>query len=44
MVREYVPYLDRDEPLTDHIEKIAPMFTSGEFLDAVPQEVEAYNW
>jgi len=44
MVREYVPYLDRDEPLTDHIEKIASMFTSGEFLDAVPQEVEAYNW
>jgi len=44
IVRQHVPYLDHDEPLTDHIEKIASMFTSGEFLDAVPQEVEAYNW
>ncbi len=44
IVRQHVPYLDHDEPLTDHIEKIASMFTSGEFLDAVPQEVQAYNW
>ena len=44
IVRKYVPYLDHDEPLTDHIEKIASLFTSGEFLVAVPQEVDAYNW
>lgn len=44
MVREHVPYLDHDEPLTDYVEKIAAMYASGEFLDAVPQRVEAYNW
>jgi len=44
MVRERVPYLDHDEPLTDHIEAIAEMYASGEFLKAVPQEVTAYNW
>ncbi|MFQ5548200.1 MAG: histidine ammonia-lyase [Woeseia sp.] len=44
MVRETVPYLDHDEPLTDHIETIAARFASGEFLEALPQEVEAYNW
>lgn len=44
MVREHVPYLDHDEPLTDHIQALAAMYASGEFLQAVPQEVEAYNW
>jgi len=44
MVRKYVPYLDHDEPLTDHIESIAAMYLSGEILQAVPQEVNAYNW
>ncbi|MFQ6004206.1 MAG: histidine ammonia-lyase [Woeseia sp.] len=44
MVRETVPYLDHDEPLTDHIETVAARFASGEFLEAVPQEVEAYSW
>ena len=44
MVRNSVPYLDHDEPLTDYIESIAAMFASGEFLQAVPQEVDAYNW
>ena len=44
LVREHVPYLDHDEPLTDHIEALAAMFASGEFLKAVPQEVKAYNW
>ena len=44
MVREHVPYLDHDEPLTDHLETLAAMFASGEFLKAVPQEVKAYNW
>jgi len=44
IVRKHVPYLDHDEPLTDHIEIIAAMYASGEFLKAVPQGVEAYNW
>ncbi len=44
MVREHVPYLDHDEPLTDHLETLAAMYASGEFLKAVPQEVKAYNW
>lgn len=44
MVRKHVPYLDHDEPLTDHIEAIAAAYASGEFLNAVPQEVTAYNW
>ncbi len=44
MVREHVPYLDHDLPLTDYIEKVAAMYASGEFLRAVPPEVDAYNW
>ncbi|MCK5350430.1 MAG: aromatic amino acid lyase, partial [Desulfobacula sp.] len=44
MVRQHVPYLDYDVPLTDHIESIAAMFANGELLQAVPQEVDAYNW
>ena len=44
VVREHVPYLDHDEPLTDHIEKIAAMYASGEFLRALPQGIDAYNW
>jgi len=44
MVREHVPYLDYDVPLTDYIEKIAALFASGEFLQAVPQDVDSYNW
>jgi histidine ammonia-lyase len=44
MVREHVPYLDHDEPLTDHIETIANIFARGKFLKAIPKEVEAYNW
>jgi len=39
-----VPYLDHDEPLTDHIETIAALFASGELLQAVPQNVDSYNW
>jgi phenylalanine aminomutase (D-beta-phenylalanine forming) len=44
MVRKHVPYLDYDVPLTDYIEEIAAMFASGEFLQAVPQDVDSYNW
>ena len=44
MVRQRVPYLDHDEPTTDYIESIAAMFANGDFLQAVPQEVDAYNW
>jgi len=44
IVREQVPYLDHDEPLTDHIEGVAARFARGDFLKAIPQEVTAYNW
>jgi len=44
IVRAHVPYLDYDVPLTDYIEKVAAMFASGEFLQAVPQHVDSYNW
>ena len=43
MVRKSVPYLDHDEPLTDHIESVAAMLASGELLQALPREVDAYN-
>ena len=44
MVREHVPYLDHDEPLTDHIEAIASLYANGAFLQAVPAGVGAYDW
>jgi histidine ammonia-lyase len=44
MVRERVPYLDHDEPLTDYIEAVAGMFETGELLDALPAGDEAYDW
>ena len=44
LVRRKVPYLDHDEPLTDHIEAVAAMYASGELLQALPPEVDAYNW
>jgi len=44
LVRCKVPYLDHDEPLTDHIEAVAAMYASGELLQALPPEVDAYNW
>ncbi|NIA27792.1 MAG: aromatic amino acid lyase [Desulfobulbaceae bacterium] len=44
LVRCKVPYLDHDEPLTDHIEGVAAMYASGELLQALPPEVDAYNW
>jgi histidine ammonia-lyase len=44
MVREKVPYLDHDEPLTDHIEAVASMFESGKLLEALPEDSGAYDW
>jgi histidine ammonia-lyase len=44
VVREKVPYLDHDEPLTDHLEVIADLFKSGALLEALPVNVDAYNW
>ena len=44
MVREHVPYLDHDEPLTDHIEAIAALYANGALLNAVPAGVSAYDW
>jgi histidine ammonia-lyase len=44
MVREKVPYLDHDEPMTDHIEAVAAMFESGALLEALPKDTDAYDW
>ncbi len=43
-VRELVPYLDHDEPMTDYIEAVAELLASGELLEAVPAECAGYNW
>jgi len=43
-VRQYVPYLDHDEPLTDILECIADLFARGELLDTVPREIVEYRW
>ncbi len=44
LVREEVPYLDYDIPLTDHIETVAALFESGKLLEAIPESVTAYDW
>lgn len=44
LVREQVPYLDHDVPLTDYLETVAAMYASGDFLKALPPGVDAYNW
>ncbi|MHA1114204.1 MAG: HAL/PAL/TAL family ammonia-lyase, partial [Alphaproteobacteria bacterium] len=43
-VRETVPYLDYDTPLTDHLESAAALLRSGRLLRAVPPTVSAYDW
>jgi histidine ammonia-lyase len=44
LVREQVPYLDHDEPLTDHLETLAGLFQSGALLQALPADLDAYHW
>ncbi len=44
LVREKMPYLDHDEPMTDYIETVAAMFQTGELLAALPDDSEAYDW
>ena len=44
VVREKVPYLDHDEPMTDHLEAAADLFQSGALLKALPPNVDAYDW
>ncbi len=44
ILRQTVPYLDRDVALTDYIEAVAALFESGELLDALPKERGAYDW
>lgn len=44
LVREQVPYLDHDEPLTDHLETLADLFRSGALLQALPADIDAYDW
>ncbi len=44
IVRQKVPFLDRDEPLTDHLEAAAELFQSGALLEAVPANLDCYDW
>ncbi len=44
IVRKKVPFLDQDEPLTDHIEAVAALYESGDLLEAVPADIDSYNW
>jgi histidine ammonia-lyase len=44
IVRKKMPYLDHDEPLTDHIETVASLFESGSLLEALPAGNGAYDW
>lgn len=44
IVRTKVPYLDHDEPLTDHIENAAALLRSGELLDAVAPSLTSFVW
>ncbi len=44
LVREKVPYLDHDEPLTDHIEAAADLMLSGELLTALPADADSFDW
>jgi histidine ammonia-lyase len=44
MVREVVPYLDYDFPLTDFAEALADQLISGKLSEALPTDIDAYNW
>jgi len=44
LVRQRIPYLDHDEPMTDLLEIAAELFESGALLEALPPNVEAYDW
>jgi histidine ammonia-lyase len=44
MVRELVPYLDHDVPLTDPIEAVADLMYSGKLLEALPDDAPAFDW
>ena len=44
LVRARVPYLEKDEPLTDYLEAVAEQFASGKLLEALPENVAGYNW
>ncbi len=44
MVREVVPYLDCDTPITDFAEALADQLISGKLSEALPKNVDAYRW
>ncbi|MFQ5534274.1 MAG: aromatic amino acid lyase [Sphingomonadales bacterium] len=44
IVREKVPYLDHDEPLTDHIEAAGSLLQSGALLKALPSGATSFDW
>ena len=44
IVREEVPYLDFDTPTTDYIEAVAAQLRQGRILEALPEDIEGYEW
>ena len=44
LVREKVPYLDRDLPLTDPIESVAELLQSGQMLQLLDKDTPAMKW
>ncbi|MCP5037654.1 MAG: hypothetical protein GY945_08650 [Rhodobacteraceae bacterium] len=44
IVRTKVPFNDHDQPTTDHVETVAEMFRTGEFVTALPAGNKAYDW
>ena len=42
-VREEVPYLDRDESLTTHIETAASLLRDGSILEAIPAGLDVFE-
>ena len=44
LVREKVPYLDRDLPLTDPIESVAELLQSGQMLELLDKDTPAMKW
>lgn len=44
LVREKIPYLDRDLPLTDPLEVVADLIQSGTMLELLDKDSPAMEW
>ena len=44
LVREKIPYLDRDLPLTDPLEDVADLIQSGTILEMLDKDSPAMEW